>query len=450
VSGARSPLLALAPEWRRIELLAELLLAGRRGEELRADTLDAVAELREPIARLRGAGAWRPLVGGELTDLELDVLAAVLTPLVSPRVAASVAGLQPDLPHGLVTSGVIHDLFGLDSADVPEMHAALSPTGALGRRRLLLLPGDLTDWREPVRPAPVLVEALLGTGAGQAAPPGAMRVDTPLGLDHLVIEPATAAQLDELVATARHRHAIAGWGGIPSGGPVALFAGPSGVGKSAAAGAVARELGWPLFRVDLGALVSKYIGETEKNLTRLLDAAHGRRLVLHFEEAESLFGRRGEIREARDRYANLEVSHLLARIEAHDGPCILSSNLRRNLDPAFIRRFQVVVEFPRPDTPLRADLWRALLPPRAPLADDVDPELLATIDLSGAEIRNAAHYACVLAAAGRGAPDEVTLGLLALGVWRELGKDGRQLALTDLGPLAPHLPDDVRRAKEEA
>ena len=112
---------------------------------------------------------------------------------------------------------------------------------------------------------------------------------------------------------------------------------------------LANALGWPLFRVDLAALVSKYIGETEKNIGRLFDATHGRRVVLQFDEVDALMGKRGELREARDRYANMEVSYLLARIESHDGPCILTTNLRSQIDKAFCRRFQMVVEFPRPD-----------------------------------------------------------------------------------------------------
>jgi SpoVK/Ycf46/Vps4 family AAA+-type ATPase len=166
-------------------------------------------------------------------------------------------------------------------------------------------------------------------------------------------------------------------------------------------------------------------------------------MVLQFDEADALFGKRGEVREARDRYANLEVSHLLARIEAHQGPCILTTNLRRNLDPAFARRFQVVVDFPRPDEAARARLWERSLPPRAPVADDLDLELLGgAVNLTGGAIRNAALHAAFLAA-GRGRP--IGRAEVALAVWRELGKDGRDLAATDLGPLAADLPDGALR-----
>jgi len=186
--------------------------------------------------------------------------------------------------------------------------------------------------------------------------------------------------------------------------------------------------------------VSKYIGETEKNLNRLFDVAHGRSMILQFDEADSLFCKRGEVKEARDRYANMEVSHLLARIESHQGPVILTTNLRKQLDPAFARRFQVVVDFPRPDAAARTRLWQRLLPSRAPRDPEVDPAFLgASVNLTGGSIRNAALHAAYLAA-GAGRP--LDLGHVALAVWRELGKDGRELNPSDLGALAAYLPKE--------
>jgi SpoVK/Ycf46/Vps4 family AAA+-type ATPase len=248
--------------------------------------------------------------------------------------------------------------------------------------------------------------------------------------------------LREFLLWITHKAPVVGeWGGGACGGPVGLFAGPSGTGKTFAAAVLAAELGWPLYRVDLGRFVSKYIGETEKNLNRLFDAAHGQPMILQFDEADSLFSKRGEVREARDRYANMEVSHLLARIESHQGPVILTTNLRKHLDPAFARRFQVVVDFPRPDAEARTRLWQRLLPPRAPREPGVDPAFLgAAVNLTGGSIRNAALHAAYLAA-GAGKP--LSLGHVALAVWRELGKDGRELSPTDLGPLAPFLPKEV-------
>jgi SpoVK/Ycf46/Vps4 family AAA+-type ATPase len=167
-------------------------------------------------------------------------------------------------------------------------------------------------------------------------------------------------------------------------------------------------------------------------------------MVLQFDEADALFAKRGEVKEARDRYANMEVSHLLSRIENHRGPCILTTNMRSQMDAAFTRRFQVIVDFPRPDTPSRASLWRLLLPPRAPLAARVDcDELARAVTLTGAGIRNAALHAAFLAAERGHAID---LPDIALAVWRELGKEGRELNLSELGALARHLPEELHDA----
>src|SRR5690606_26886964 len=186
----------------------------------------------------------------------------------------------------------------------------------------------------------------------------------------------------------------------PAGGPLALFTGASGVGKSIAATAIAAELSeltgepWALYTLDLGRVMSKYVGETEENLNRLLDALDGRRAILQIDEADGLFGKRGEVTDARDRYANLEVSHMLSRFERHAGPVILTTNLRSNIDGAFLRRFQQIVDFPAPDTRARKILWKKLLPPRAPRAEGFEGEELASaVRLSGGAIHNAAFFA---------------------------------------------------------
>jgi len=187
--------------------------------------------------------------------------------------------------------------------------------------------------------------------------------------------------------------------------------------------------------------VSKYIGETEKNLNALFDAAHGRDVVLLFDEADSLFGKRGEIKEARDRYANMEVSHLLSRIERHQGPCILTSNLRQHIDSAFARRFQMVVEFPMPDVAARGELWRLHIPVGAPLDGDVDPALLGKeLSLTGGQIRNAALHAAFLAA---GEASSINLTHITSAVWTELAKEGGEMITASLGKLAQYLPEEV-------
>jgi SpoVK/Ycf46/Vps4 family AAA+-type ATPase len=228
---------------------------------------------------------------------------------------------------------------------------------------------------------------------------------------------------------------------------LALFTGASGTGKGLAAMVIASELSeatgepWALYTLDLGRVISKYVGETEENLNRLLDALDGRRAILQIDEADGLFGKRGEVTDARDRYANLEVSHMLSRFERHSGPVILTSNYRSNIDSAFLRRFQMVIEFPSPDAEARSALWTALIPPDAPRDSKLDMDELANaVRLSGGAIQNAAHYASILA---RNAGEPIARGHLARAVWAELGKENRQIRLSEIGSLAGHLEGEA-------
>jgi SpoVK/Ycf46/Vps4 family AAA+-type ATPase len=187
-------------------------------------------------------------------------------------------------------------------------------------------------------------------------------------------------------------------------GICALFAGPSGTGKTMAASVLARSLHLDLYRVDLAQTVSKYIGETEKNLDRVFRAAEAADAVLFFDEADALFGKRSEVKDAHDRYANLEVGYLLQKMEEYDGLAILATNLRQHIDEAFTRRLRCIVEFPFPDQDGRLRIWRTVFPSAAPLAEDVDlPALARQVRLAGGNIRNIALSAAFLAASD-GAP----------------------------------------------
>jgi SpoVK/Ycf46/Vps4 family AAA+-type ATPase len=189
------------------------------------------------------------------------------------------------------------------------------------------------------------------------------------------------------------------WRGRVAGGPVALFSGPSGTGKTLAANVLANILELDLYKTDLGLLVSKYIGETEKNLNALFDAAAREPILLMFDEADSLFGRRSEIESSHDRYSNSAVKYLLSRIERYRGPCVLTSNSKEQFDPGILRRLQFVIEFPLPEAAERSRLWRLYLPDRAPIDRDVDTDSLAReSELTGGQIRNAALHAAFLAA----------------------------------------------------
>jgi SpoVK/Ycf46/Vps4 family AAA+-type ATPase len=228
----------------------------------------------------------------------------------------------------------------------------------------------------------------------------------PLGFSwgDLALPAPTLRAIREVSSAIRHGSLVYGTWGFGERAPIGrgakvLFAGASGTGKTMAAGVIARDLGLDLHKVDLAGVVSKYIGETEKNLDRIFHAARTGTAILFFDEADALFGKRSEVKEAHDRYANVEVSYLLQKLEEHDGAVILASNLSRNIDDAFLRRLHYVVEFPLPDEPLRLRLWQGMFGPTAPLDPDVDFGFLARqFELPGGEIRNVAMAAAFLAA----------------------------------------------------
>ncbi|ACZ30962.1 AAA ATPase central domain protein [Xylanimonas cellulosilytica DSM 15894] len=235
-------------------------------------------------------------------------------------------------------------------------------------------------------------------------PPSVQLVEATYAWDDLVLPEASMRRLRELSAAVEHRDRVLDdWafrrlsGG--SGALRALLTGVSGTGKTMSAAVVAAELGLPLWKVDLSAVVSKYIGETEKNLEEVFAAVEGSRAILMFDEADALFGKRSEISDAHDRYANIEVAYLLQRIESFDGVLLLATNLPGNLDTAFARRIQFEIEFPMPDETARLRLWHRALPPEAPRTADIDVErLAAAFALSGGEIRTVALGAAFLAA----------------------------------------------------
>jgi len=223
--------------------------------------------------------------------------------------------------------------------------------------------------------------------------------------DDLVLPASTTRQVRGVAAAVRGRRTVyETWGmqtRVASGlGVKALFAGGPGTGKTMSAAVVARDLGLDLYKIDLSAVVSKYIGETEKNLDRIFAAARGSNAILFFDEADALFGKRSQVTDAHDRYANIEVSYLLQALEEHDGVVILASNARKHIDEAFARRLHYIVEYPLPDETLRERLWRGIYPAAAPLGDDVDLRFLARqFAITGGDIRNVALDAAFLAAA---------------------------------------------------
>jgi hypothetical protein len=250
-----------------------------------------------------------------------------------------------------------------------------------------------------------VLEALWESCRAQARPSLdelAQRVETSAGWDALVLPQAQLDTLQEIAMQMRHRARVyQAWGfGGASGrglGITALFSGASGTGKTTAAEALATELHLDLYRVDLSQVVSKYIGETEKSLRRIFDGAEQGGAVLFFDEADALFGRRTEVKDSHDRYANIEVSYLLQRMESYRGLAVLATNMKQALDPAFLRRIRFVVQFPFPDAGLREAIWRRAIPAEAP-TEALDLKQLALLTVTGGNIRNIALNAAFLAA----------------------------------------------------
>jgi len=230
----------------------------------------------------------------------------------------------------------------------------------------------------------------------------AQRIDSRTSLDDLVVPPFVAAQLREIAAQLRHRQMVYdewGFGRLETRGLgiAALFAGESGTGKTMAAEAIANGARLDLYRIDLSSVVSKYIGETEKNLARLFNEAEASGAILLFDEADALFGKRSDVKDSHDRYANIEVAYLLQRIESYRGLAILTTNMKSALDRAFLRRLRFIVQFPFPDPSSREQIWRRQFPQSAPMGH-IDFAGLARLQLTGGSIRSVAIHAAFRAA----------------------------------------------------
>jgi SpoVK/Ycf46/Vps4 family AAA+-type ATPase len=265
---------------------------------------------------------------------------------------------------------------------------------------------DEARFRDPLAPR-VGTADLLRACKGHVWPnlgANARKVETQLGWDDVVLSRDRMERLYEVAAHARHRRLVFdAWGfgrKLSTGrGLSVLFSGPPGTGKTLAASVLANDLGVDLYQIDLSSVVSKYIGETEKQLERIFTEAESSRAVLFFDEADALFGKRTEVRDAHDRYANLETSYLLQRMDSYEGLVILASNLSRNMDEAFIRRLRFIVEFAMPSEAERLRIWQQMLPAGVPRGDALDLAHMARrFELSGANIRNIALAAAFLAA----------------------------------------------------
>lgn len=290
---------------------------------------------------------------------------------------------------------------------------------------------DLADMAVTLDDLFVAARAQSGHGLASLA----RKIDTRYRWEDIVLPEDALAQLYEICdRVAEGQRVLGEWGfgrKLSMGkGINVLFAGPSGAGKTMAAEVIANELGLDLYKIDLSGVVSKYIGETEKNLDKIFTAAENANVILFFDEADAIFGKRSEVSDAHDRYANIEISYLLQKMEEYNGVAILATNLRQNLDDAFIRRMAFAIHFPFPDPESRRLIWEGIWPADTPLTDDVDLELLAErFKLSGGNIKNVALAAAFLAATDS---SPITMKHFQGAIRREYQKMGKVLSEVEL------------------
>jgi winged helix domain-containing protein/ATPase family protein associated with various cellular activities (AAA) len=372
---------------------------------------------RAPVTFFVGTREWTPdgLVGE-------GAFQSVSIPLPPPDRARAIwleELAEVDLDPSATAEEMAGEVAGRFSLSPGQIHDAVcaARTGAL--------------WRRPDRPWLTLRDLYRGCQdqcshkLRQLTRP----VSSPFGWDDLILPPPQRDQLRELELAIRNTASVLGdWHfdtRLAYGrGITALFAGPSGTGKTMAAGILAHELGLELYTIDLSRVVSKYIGETEKNLDRIFQQAEDASAMLFFDEADALFGKRSAIKDAHDRYANIEIAYLLQKMEERAGPTILATNMRTNIDEAFSRRIRFLIEFQMPDQAHRLDIWRRLLPAGAPLAPDVDLRSLAMrLRFSGGSIMNVCVGAASLAYTPGGA---IHMRHMLHAAKREMQKLGQQ------------------------
>ncbi|TQL51858.1 ATP-binding protein [Ornithinicoccus hortensis] len=415
--------------------------------------LTRVPEHPAPVELLRSARREALFGGAGLVAGPVEVLAAaapealrVLTTAEVPVLLTGHDSWDPRWAGGTPLSLTVTPLEPADRARVWARYLD-SDIGALDgvAEHLALAPAQVARAVAAARTAaaadgtPLRPEHLrLGVQAQNAAGLErlARRIEPEVGWDDLVVTPAVATALRDVTARARHRHTVlTTWrmrrGGGRGVGITALFAGDSGTGKTMAAEVIAGDLGLDLYTVNLATVVDKYVGETEKNLERIFTEAAGVNAVLFFDEADAVFGKRSSVKDAHDRYANIESAYLLQRLESFDGLAVLATNLRANIDEAFTRRLDAIIDFPAPTEELRRELWARCLAAPLPVADDLDLGFCArSFELAGGDIRAASTTAAYLAAAA-GRP--VGMGELVAAVQQEYRKLGRLVLEREFG-----------------
>jgi hypothetical protein len=386
----------------------------------RQELAEALLRSRVPLC-LTGTTPWRP------------------ASLLAARTYAELTVPTPDFPERramwstafpVLNGSQLDDLAARYRMSAGELRAVASVADTDAR-----LAGD--DQADHVEPAIATVSRGRHSSAVQSIIPRRTVTD-------LVLPDAQMSQIAEIASAARAWPRVAeSWGFVRHagyGGIKALFTGEPGTGKTMSAEVVTGILGLELLKVDLAQVVSKWVGETEKNMEAVFQQAEDSHAVLLFDEADALFGKRGEVKHGTDRYANLEVGYLLQRLEASQGLVILTSNLKENIDAAFTRRFHFIVHFPRPGAVERRRLWQLAFPPEAPLSPDIDVDALSRLDMTGASITAAARSAALTAAD----VDSPTIGMrhVVRGITRQFQREARLFRPSELGRYAELLADN--------
>jgi SpoVK/Ycf46/Vps4 family AAA+-type ATPase len=465
ITGLESPIVLLNGRARAVREAALILAAGAELPVLAVDFPALVAAhglaaawvLAEREAAFQPAALLLQHLGRlkpeEATALNHHLSTRPLAPLV-------VLGAEDGLPWAGLTVALPAPDFEARRAMWSRHLEALDPLLPLAADGLagkfLLSAAQIADavqtargnalWRDPGHPA-VTIDDLYSAARAQSTPilsSLAHKIVPRFGWDDIVLPADQIQQLREMGNHVEHHHTVySRWGlerrlGL-SQGLMALFAGPSGTGKTMAADILARALGLDLYRIDLSGVVSKYIGETEKNLQHIFNEAETSNAILFFDEADALFGKRSEVKDAHDRYANIETAYLLQKMEEYAGVVILATNLKMNLDEAFMRRMHFVVDFPMPEEDDRRRIWATALPPELPLAPDVDLDFMARkFRLAGGHIRNIVVAAAFLAAA-----DGRVVGMphLIAATRREFQKIGRMITASDFEHYYQQAPE---------
>jgi hypothetical protein len=395
----------------------DIELAGDDDARLEA-AFRLLAQLPGP-AFLSGAATWEP--AGELRGLTF--LRIQFTP---PGAADRLRRWQSSLGEAALPLGDLAGLAGTFRLTGGQIDDAVATA-----RNLALV-------RSPAAPQVTLedLHAACRLHSNRKLAELAVAVTPHYGWDDIVLPADQMTQLREVYDQARQRHLVYDtWGfdgKLAMGkGLSVLFAGPPGTGKTMAADVLAHGLGLSLYKIDVSAVVSKYIGETEKNLGRIFAEAATSNAILFFDEADALFGKRTQVRDAHDRYANVEISYLLQKMEEYDGIVVLATNLRKNMDEAFVRRLHATIDFPLPAVEDRLRIWEQVWPDATPRDPGLDLELLAQrVEVPGGSIRNIALAGAFLAAADGGV---VTMAHLLHATRREYQKMGKVLAAGELG-----------------